>query len=405
MSEEQNDSPAFRLRPRRAAPKSYYTVRLEYSANPAAFVRERPRNLAKRRVFSQKTGSNSTKLGLNQHIAAGATLKPQVITKEEREREERRLLLHREISQSITTNTLMSPFIQRVQLDELQCDSVYEHNYITLKIKEVKKSTTGQLLLCLGQSADTECSNHCVNVRLHNEYADADLVKPGKILSIGKFRTGPTIATVELDDEDSNSKHQTSNNNKGSSAHPSTSNSSMINQKVPVTTTSSAHDYKSTEGTKAVISIKCESNSDQPYRIPKNSSSASDQHHYSQDFQSNRGRTSSSPSSTSETTTLPFNVIVKYDELAERSTSNSNRGSSLLTGSTCGTPASGAPSVTHRPLIPFLSVTDMIEQPTEPFVEMSPPSPSTQSSQQQVHSDHENNQGMKKVKFSANSPD
>lgn len=310
MSEEQNDSPAFRLRPRRSAPKSYYAVRLEYSANPAAFIRERPR--PKRKAFTQKTGSNSTHPAGK--VATTGSAKPNVMSKEEREREERRLLLHRDISESITTNTMISPFIQRLTIDELEPDSLYEHNYITLRIKKVEQSHNRRLISCDCIEIDGETNaTHAVSVKLHNEYADVDILKEGKILSITKFRTGPHMATI--DDE-----------------------SSLV------------------RGNEHMI-------------------------------------------------TLPFTVIVKYDELVERSTSNSNKGAiSAATTTTTAIARSASPSgasVNRRPVIPFISVSDMIEQPEEPFVEMCPSSPSRSSEVERINDESENQQESKKVKFTA----
>lgn len=193
MSEEQNDSPAFRLRPRRAAPKSYYTVRLEYSANPAAFIRERPRSSTKRRVFKQKSGSNTTKGALNH---------PTVISKEEREREEKRISLLRDTSQSITTDTPLSPFMQRLQMNELEPDSVYEHNYITLRIKEVElPDANSRLLICACNTVDQFPSEYSIKVELYSDYADTSLIKKGKIINVAKFKTGPLIKSVGREDD------------------------------------------------------------------------------------------------------------------------------------------------------------------------------------------------------------
>lgn len=193
MAEEQNDSPAFRLRPRRAAPKSYYTVRLEYSANPAAFIRERPRGSggSKRKVLTRKTGSNATKAAANQ-LASLANIRPAAVSKEEQELDERRMKLHRGVSESITSDTIISPFLERLELEDLEPDSVYEHNYITLRIKEVEQSDDSKALNCVCSSTDGLPSGCRVNVCLHDEYANQSLVKPDKIISIAKFRTGPS---------------------------------------------------------------------------------------------------------------------------------------------------------------------------------------------------------------------
>lgn len=311
MSEEQNDSPAFRLRPRRSAPKSYYAVRLEYSANPAAFIRERPR--PKRKAFTQKTGSNSTHPAGK--VATTASARPNVMSKEEREREEKRLLLHRDISESITTNTMISPFIQRLAISELEPDSLYEHNYITLRILEVEQSQNRRLISCHCTEVDANSNTaHAVVVKLHNEYANVDILKEGKILSITKFRTSPQGASSE--DE------------------------------------------------------SCLESTDE-HRI-----------------------------------TLPFNVIVRYDELVERSTSNSNKGALLSTSPTTtaigrSTSPSGGASVNRRPVIPFISVSDMIEQPEEPFVELCPSSPTRSDEVERINDESENQQESKKVKFTA----
>lgn len=413
MSEDQNDSPAFRLRPRRGAPKSYYTVRLEYSANPAAFVRERPRDLAKKRIFSQKTGSSSTKSGSNQRVASGAPQaneKPTVVTKEELEQEERRLLQYRQIGNSITTNTMISPFMQRLQLDELDCNAVYEHNYITLKIIEVKEYYKGQLLLCYAKNADSICPDHYVNVRLHNEYANSELVKPGKILSIAKFRTGIPDTSVDTSESDSTIVSSPINKRGTGSRASTSSNGSTSNLRSNTRSTTPVQEYELYDSSRVSGSLKIESTSDHSKLISKSSTSTTEQQIYSHhqlSEQLHQERPTSGMSSKSETITLPFNVIVKYDELVERSTSNSNRGSSLLASSTSSLAGFGGASVNRRPLIPFISITDMIEQPTEPFVEMSPPSPDMQSTQvmNMNHDDHENNQGSKKVKFTASKPD
>ena len=129
-AEETNDSPAFRLRPR-AEPKSYYTIRLEYSANPAAFTRERPRSAKRRSVSSSHRTSysrskNHGSSGSNGRYSSTSTAAqrnllndrfpsrqaseqaPHAPTKEELEREERRKQLQREIAQSITKDLFIS---------------------------------------------------------------------------------------------------------------------------------------------------------------------------------------------------------------------------------------------------------------------------------------------------------
>lgn len=193
MSEESNDSPAFRLRPRRSAPKSYYAVRLEYSANPAAFIRERPRTSSKRKVFSQKPpATNQTRV--NQ---TGQSCSKLASTKEEQERDERRNSLRRSITDSITTGTLVSPFLQRFGLDKLEPNKLYEYEYVTLLIKQVNESIScsqpeRRMLTCLCQDVDihdAERLGKLINVELYDEYADSTLVKPGKMISIAKFRS------------------------------------------------------------------------------------------------------------------------------------------------------------------------------------------------------------------------
>lgn len=109
-----------------------------------------------------------------------------------------RKALHRDSSQSITTNTIMSPFVQRIQLTELKPDSAYEHNYILLRIEKVEQSQSGgRLLTCICQSTEdsTATSDQSISVQLYGEYANTSLVKPGKIISIAKFRTGPAVDT------------------------------------------------------------------------------------------------------------------------------------------------------------------------------------------------------------------
>lgn len=298
MSEKPNDSPAFRLRPR-AEPKSYYSIRLEYSANPAAFTRERPRSGGiKRRSTSTKSSYSRTKQQNNKLTAAaqsallhhdssyaptapaGGGVKPtNVVSKEELEREERHNKLQRDTAQSITTDTMISPFIQRIAIHELAPMKVYDQNYITLRIvklgqKQQASSANDHMLRCLccraGQNDEIECanidgeddgSNFFIEVCLHGPYANESLLKPGKIINIAKFRTGPTSTTMK-DDVDN-------------------------------------HD-----GVRWV----------------------------------------------------PFNVIVKYEDSEQASLSTTISGGAVPTASR------------KTPLIPFVSINDVIEQPTEPYV-------------------------------------
>lgn len=341
MSEEQNDSPAFRLRPRRAAPKSYYTVRLEYSANPAAFIRERPRSSTKRRVFTQKSGSNSTKAALNQTY--GSPSKSTVVSKEDREREERRISLHRDTSQSITTNTLISPFMQRLQLDELEPDSIYEHNYITLRIKDLEiPDANSRLLCCTCNSVDQSLgSEHSVKVELYSDYADISLVKRGKIINIAKFKTGPLIESVSQDDND---KTDISSNSQADSTTTTIATSSSISTTISTATgsTRASHD-NGLLPTKSIPSA-------QMYGSGDSSTTTAVSH---------------------EIKTLPFNVIVKPDD--------------------------------RRLLIPFVSITDMIEKPTEPYVEMPPPSP--KDDDHRITKDNNDHENMKSKKLKMTSTD
>lgn len=222
MSEEQNDSPAFRLRPRRAAPKSYYTVRLEYSANPNAFIRERPRTGSKRKVLSNRTGSNSTKNASMHSSHASAARQQTVITKEEREQDQRRMMLHRGEFDSLTTGTMISPFLQRLRIDELKPNSTYEHNYITMKIKRANiTGPTGRSMTCFCQAIDDEDLTtptklgikasgspesvspdppaFDVMLQLMDSYANPDIVKDGKIISVSKFKTGPSTSHLIIE--------------------------------------------------------------------------------------------------------------------------------------------------------------------------------------------------------------
>lgn len=186
MADEGNDSPAFRLRPRQAAPKSYYTVRLEFSGNPAAFIRDRPRG-AKRKSNS----SNNLKRSCNSAVAK---------LREERKHDEKRLRLRREIAQSITTNLPISPFLEQIYINQLQPNTTYEHNYIALNVLRVQQSNEIPLLTCFCQapqesdtSSDSKVSNLDVNVLLYDEYSNASQVSPGKSISIAKFKTGPKL--------------------------------------------------------------------------------------------------------------------------------------------------------------------------------------------------------------------
>lgn len=287
MSDETNDSPAFRLRPRRAEPKSYYTVRLEYSANPAAFTRERPRLVgAKRRAPSQRSSAPGSSYSRTKQTKTGGynyghlvqttaglpqVPKQAVVTKEDLERENRRKQLQREIAESITQDTMISPFMERIQASELEADSVYEENYISLKIKHVDHTNEKKHLVCRCHTMDIDEESPVlyVNVHLHGDYASTSLLKNGKIINIGKFKTGPARPT-----------------------------------------------------------------------------------------RGGGGDMIGDISEISDNDWVGFDVIVKYDE--QRKTSNLS------------------------PLIPFVSITDMIEKPTEPFVEMAPPSPQSAATQLNV---------------------
>lgn len=394
MSEEQNDSPAFRLRPRQAAPKSYYTVRLEYSANPAAFIRERPRGGTKRRILSSK--SNSSK-----HLATSAgtqfdktqqsshygsnypnTSRPAVLTKEEREREERRLMLHRSIEQSITTNTAVSPFMQRLRLDELEPGITYEHNYLMMRIKSIRPNSDSKLMTCRCESTDeTDAVSH-VTLQLWDEYARPDLIKPGKIINIAKFRTSLDADGDEYSESDSecnkidhvqDNKHDPGTNNGASIIEKDLRNSTPI----------------------SVITAKIEPGLTTSKQRSPRIASPNNSHDSSGDsFKMNPpgGIATCKPSPTNvsgenvkkylERRLLPFHVIIRQEELVERATNNSNRGnrstsplqpsispqSVASVSSTSGNPSVSGSSVCRRTLVPFVSINDMIEKPIEPFV-------------------------------------
>jgi hypothetical protein len=314
MSEKPNDSPAFRLRPR-AEPKSYYSIRLEYSANPAAFTRERPRsNIAKKRSSSNKSSYSRAKQQSNKLTAAAqsvlrhdnyapvSTLPPikleNVLSKEDIEREERRKQLRRDTSRSITTDTMISPFMQRLSVDELKPSKVYDQNYITLKIEKVtREQQAGDARACVmcqcsTVSFDDEADDDdddikpsgIINVRLYDEYADEKLLEVGKILNIAKFKTG--------------SDRPTGNH----AGEPADNNLKWYN----------------------------------------------------------------------------FDVIVGYDEIDSAALASPPPFPSLPITPPLPSPSTtmnGGANQRKMPLIPFVSITSMIEQPTEPFVEMAPPSP------------------------------
>lgn len=396
MSEEQqqNDSPAFRLRPRRAAPKSYYEVRVEYSANPSAFIRERTTTNSKRKVFTSKTGSQRVSTIRNNNNNGQLQT---IISKEEKELEAKRMLLQREISESITDSKLVSPFMQRLCLDELKPDSVYEHNYITLRIKRIGRSTNGQLAHCLCESTedvyDDDNNNQdppvnkfkTVSVRLYNEYAETPLIKPEKLISIAKFKTSPLMPWQDSEGDNIDESRAT-----------------------PPTTLNTNNNDKITND-----------NDNKCGFLNTNTTNTTN----SNEFISNNINTNNKR--------LPFMVIVKYDEFnknVNKSTSSSGTFAASSSyrldegvGGACdvsGDSSSATSSVTitlrrtsRRPLIPFISITDMIEQPVEPFVEMGPSSPVHNSSgggRYNVLNNHnfdEKSQDTKRIKFTANNPE
>lgn len=350
MADKPNDSPAFRLRPR-SEPKSYYTIRLEYSANPAAFTRERPRSsLTKRRGAkssyskskSRKHGGKAAATvataapGASQGQAeAGQVVRANVMSKEEVEREEKRKQLQRELSQSISNTNMISPFLQRLELEQLKHSSVYELNYVTMRIESITRlkqaadspSTTtttttpgtaqqsasqGGHLICRCSStddaagADEDANDQSagskklyLNVHLYNEFARDDLVKVGKIMSVAKFRTGPPRARLDA---------------------------------TPPPTTRAANGGSAAPALAAAVD--------------------------DDDELSNGERAGQQ---------LDFDVIVRYD-----GSNPSNQ-----TGAASGSAAK------KRPLIPYVCITDMIEEPTDPYVDAPLPSPPLPSQLQQ----------------------
>lgn len=395
MSDEQqqNDSPAFRLRPRRAAPKSYYEVRVEYSANPSAFIRERTTTNSKRKVFTSKTGSQ--RVSTIKNNSNNGQLQT-IVSKEEKELEAKRMLLQREISESITDNRLISPFMQRLCLDELRPDSVYEHNYITLRIKRIGRSTNGHLAHCLCESTDDvddDDNNNqdppvnkykTVSVRLYNEYAETPLLKPEKLISIAKFKTSPLMPWQESESDNMDESRSTP----------------------PTTFSCNDNDNKTTTNDNDNKSGSLNTNTTNPNEVNNNINNNTNNN---------------------DDKRLPFMVIVKYDEFNK----NANKSTSSLgnfaasssyrlderVGGACddgGDSSSATSSVTitlrrtaRRPLIPFISITDMIEQPVEPFVEMGPSSPVHKSSSSGRYNDlnnhnfDETSQETKRIKITA----
>jgi len=169
---------------------------------------------------------------VNNRFPVGQATEPHAITKEELEREERRKQLQREIAQSVTTDTPISPFIQRIDLSELKPNTTYEHNYISLRVeslnlKELHGDQRCMICRCSGLGAacplsaisDSETqikqespSDLYLNVQLFNHYANDTIIKVDKIINIGKFKTGPTQSNFgqnisERDDTIDNSRY------------------------------------------------------------------------------------------------------------------------------------------------------------------------------------------------------
>lgn len=271
------DSPASRLRPRSGAPKSYYEIRLEYSANPAAFTRERPRNLTRQKGFSTKTRVRPvTTTASHQHDSKRARERAKKL-------EEKRANFRRDRASSITSNAQMSPFMERILVNELKPSKIYSQNYIVLQIKQVElaKHATpkgySSVATCMCESIDhlstegVDNSNQLQKVKLllYDEYSNETLLKPNKYIGVGKFKTGPLDESAPIKLQD----HQ----------------------------------------------------------------------------QSNKKQSTVSPKDSAKQL-LPYSVIAQYDE-------------NCLVGTN------------KIPLMPFVNITDMIEQPSEPYVEMSPPTP------------------------------
>lgn len=165
-NEEQNDSPAFRLRPRQAAPKSYFAVRLDFSGSPRSFARPRtskrktstsnnPNSTNSNTRYStnnnnynqystEEAANNSSSNNHKRYCQQTSSQQQQHLAnqlqreqEETKRKEDKRLALRREVPKCIAINTPISPFLERLHLDDLEENQIYEHNYISLKILKI----------------------------------------------------------------------------------------------------------------------------------------------------------------------------------------------------------------------------------------------------------------------------
>lgn len=154
-----NDSPAFRLRPRRSTPRSNSGSAKKLSSGSLIFSRlrsqqhqtpaTRPTSSAKRNLFSSNelTGGADDNDELDTHNG-------------ETDNINKRTDLKRDIIDSITTDVLISPFMQRISVVDLKPNLKYEHNYITLQVKEVITNQAGSLTRVETQDKDVSTSNN-----------------------------------------------------------------------------------------------------------------------------------------------------------------------------------------------------------------------------------------------------
>lgn len=227
MSEiDDQDSPAFRLRPRRGPPKSYFEVKLEYqtptsSTQIANRNSNKPKATKKNKLPNQHPTTSSNKDDAPKVIASyqQGELKLRLrLEREERQWEEKRRKLVRDRANSITINSSMSPFMERLPLNEIQASRIYPYNYILLKVNKAEQvdshherrleciceahhddhSSSLEQFNVIDQILDQEMTALGVNVLLYEEYSNLNLIKPGKILGIGKFRTGSLIKRASI---------------------------------------------------------------------------------------------------------------------------------------------------------------------------------------------------------------
>lgn len=153
--DDDNDSPAFRLRPRRSTPRTKQQKPCEESLAWKSFVKERLRDHSNKKA-SSKSKKKSLLTSSSDLDNSDSTVISDSNSLDAKD-EQKVPTTYRTVADSIGVNISVSPFLQRINIDDLEANKEYKNRYITLRIDALLGK---QAIACNEKIEHDDATNH-----------------------------------------------------------------------------------------------------------------------------------------------------------------------------------------------------------------------------------------------------